>query len=121
MQSVSCDRSFLQIASRKPALLVRECPQLRFGVCLLNSKVPLIADTNIHALTPINNVSGIVLCEGALHLAKVQESAFDALDQGYLSRMVLGIYSDDEDPGRRTMLESYACTWRHELKLLYRL
>ena len=67
------------------------------------------ADTNIRALTPVDSKSGTVISAQALQLTRIQESAFDALDLGYLSRMVLGIYSDEDDPDRRTLLESYAC------------
>jgi hypothetical protein len=71
-----------------------------------------LAGTNIRALTPVDK-SGAVLSEQAMRLTQVQEAAFDALDKGFLCRMVLAIYSDEENPNECRLLESYACERYH--------
>jgi hypothetical protein len=75
------------------------------------------AETHIRALKPYDE-GGIVLSEQAKRLMQIQEAAFDALDKGYLARMVLGIYSDDKDPAACRLLESYACEWTSNVQLL---
>ena len=74
-------------------------------VCFIRNLFPSSAfretyygDTKIRSLAPRalddeGKPTGDIVSEGAIQLVAVLESSFEALDQGYLKGLVLGIYS----------------------------
>jgi hypothetical protein len=59
----------------------------------------------IYALKPRDD-EGRVVSEDALRLQSWQEAAFDALDKRYLRSVVLSIFTGEEEPSQRDLLES---------------
>ena len=88
-------------------------------VCFLRNLFPEdafvdthLGTTKIRALAPREldeegQPTGAVTHKDAAALTRMLESAFDALEKGYLRGIVLGIYSAEEDPAARQLLESY--------------
>lgn len=68
------------------------------------------ANSIIRAMRPVDQ-DGSVLNDDAHRLLQWQEAAFEAIDRQYLRSMVLGIYTAEEDPAQRKLLESYVCEW----------
>ncbi|RYG51091.1 hypothetical protein EON67_04040 [archaeon] len=66
--------------------------------------------TTVKALAPRDPASGAVVHEDANRLAQWMEAALEAVELRYLRSIVFGIYSGEEDPSARHLLESYVCT-----------
>ena len=69
-------------------------------------KEAAFGSVKVFALKSVDD-DGTVLSEDARLLQSWQDSAFDALEKGYLRSVVLSIFSGEEDPRDRELIESY--------------
>ena len=100
-------------------------PALSIAVCYLRNLFPedcfkptSFGNTTIRALIPREmgpdgKASGKVINEDAARLSAWEEAAFEALDLGYLRCIVFGIYSAEDNPAERTLLESYVYHFKY--------
>lgn len=65
------------------------------------------------ALAPRDQSSGEITNESAARLHSWLEAGLEAVEKGYLRSMVLGIYSAEDDPAKRELLESYVFNFRY--------
>jgi HORMA domain len=69
--------------------------------------LPSACCLQVRRLNPVDKTTGEVVSEGALWLNNYIEAAMEAVELKYLQSMALMIYSGEEDPAKRTLLESY--------------
>jgi len=81
-------------------------------------KATNFGNTTVRALMPREvdgegKQTGRVISDDAARLLGWQEAAFDALELGYLRCIIFGIYSAEEDPSARELLESYVYHFKY--------
>lgn len=92
-------------------------------VCFLRNLFPedcfksaSFGNTTVRALMPRESAPtgepGAIINEDAARLVAWQDAAFEALALGYLRSIVFSIFSSEEDPADRKLLESYVYSFR---------